>query len=110
MKQSEEAIDLGTEVASAKIKLVANPLLKNERATIEVAVGFDDENAFIKTADGLPLLTLTQGNELSQASLISGADNKTVSVRIADGKGGHRFEVTGLEKMMAFDCGEIELK
>ena len=110
VRQSEESNGLGAEVASAKIKLVANPLMKNERATIEVAVGSDDENAFIKTADGLPLLTLTQGNDISKASLTSVLDNKTVSVLIADGKGGHRFEVTGLEKMMAFDCGEIELK
>lgn len=110
VKQSEGGSDMGTEVASAKVKLVANPLLKNERATIEVAAGFDDENAFIKTADGLPLLTLTQGTDISKASLISVAENKTLSVLITDGKGVHRVEVTGLEKMMAFDCGEIELK
>src|SRR3954470_9194270 len=40
--------------ASVPVKLVANPLANDERPTIQLSIGFDDENSFLKTADGLP--------------------------------------------------------
>ena len=46
---------------SVQVKLIANPLENNERPVVELAVGFDNENAFLKTADGLPLITISGG-------------------------------------------------
>src|SRR4051794_2909229 len=44
--------------ASVPVKLVANPLANDERPTIQLSIGFDDENSFLKTADGLPVYTI----------------------------------------------------
>src|SRR5207253_9772346 len=41
---------------NVRVKLIANPLENNERPVIDLAVGFDDENAFLKSGDGLPLV------------------------------------------------------
>jgi len=110
IKQVESSEPPGAEAASVRLKLVANPLEKNERATVEIAAGFDDENAFIKTADGLPLHTIATTAGTTKTGLTAGRDNKIVTVWLSDGSTTRRFDVTGLEKMMAFDCGELEVR
>src|SRR5438045_139781 len=37
-----------------KVKLAPNPLLADDRVTVEMAVGFDADGSFLKTTDGLP--------------------------------------------------------
>jgi hypothetical protein len=59
---------------NVRVKLVANPLENNERPIVELAVGFDDENAFLKTADGLPLITIWPGNDMTRAWITQRAD------------------------------------
>ena len=46
--------------ASVPVKLMANPLANDERPIIQLSVGFDDENSFLKTADGLPVYTIAE--------------------------------------------------
>lgn len=91
-----------------KIKLVPNPLENNERPTVNLSVGFDDENAFLASADGLPLVTITPGADVTKAWLIS--DGKVVTVSLSSGTTIRQFSITGIAKMMAFDCGEFDLK
>ena len=94
---------------SIHIKLVANPLENNERPTVDISAGFDDDDVYLKTADGLPLLTIAKRNDAKSVSLTAGRDNKSVIVFLSNGRV-HQVEVGGITKMMAFDCGTFELK
>ena len=94
-----------------RVKLVANPLENNERPIVDLKAGCDDENAYIRTKDGLPLVTVTNTGEIlgTDAGLMQDPD-KSVHVFVRTGKTTREFRVTGITKMMAFDCGEFELK
>jgi hypothetical protein len=94
-----------------RVKLVANPLENNERPIVDLNAGCDDENAYIRTKDGLPLVTVTNTGEIlgTDAALMQDPD-KSLHVFVRTGKTTREFRVTGITKMMAFDCGEFELK
>ena len=94
---------------SVRVKLIANPLENNERPIIDFAVGFDDENAFLRSGDGLPLATIAQVGDTKRAWVTQRAD-KTLDAFLDNGAGLRQFHVSGAAKMMAFDCGEFELK
>jgi hypothetical protein len=94
---------------SIHIKLVANPLENNERPTVDISAGFDDDDVYLQSADGLPLLTIAKRNDVKSVSLAAGRDNKSVIVFLSNA-GVHQVEVSGITKMMAFDCGTFELK
>ena len=94
---------------SIHIKLVANPLENNERPTVDISAGFDDDDVYLQTADGLPLLTISKRNDAKSVSLAAGRDNKNVIVFLSNDRV-HQVEVSGISKMMAFDCGTFELK
>jgi hypothetical protein len=94
---------------SVSIRLVANPLENDERKVVQLSVGFDDENSYLKTADGLPVFTLSSKPTVRAASLAK-AGEKALDVWQDDGTAIEQIHVTNVDKMMAFDCGEIELK
>lgn len=98
------------EAQPVKVKLVANPLDNSERPTVQLIGGIDEEDVLLKTADGLPLMTVTQAPDLKRALLASDPDKKTITMFVETGKGTRRFSITGLSKIMAFDCGEVQLK
>ena len=99
-----------TEIANnVRVKLVANPLENNDRPVIDLAVGFDDENAFLKSGDGLPLSTIAQTGDTRRGWITQRAD-KTLDLFLDNGAGLRQFHISGAAKMMAFDCGELELK
>lgn len=109
--------DLGT-VATAlpfdapehvSAKLVSNPLSKSVKTVVDLAVGFDDQDCFLRTADGLPLITISETPDLMRAFLIKESD-KSVDVFEDDGDTIDQFRVSNIDQMMAFDCGEVELK
>jgi hypothetical protein len=95
--------------ASVKVKLMANPLANDKRSIIEVAAGVDSDGSYLKTADGLPLFTVSESPNLTRVLLAKAGEN-SIQIWQADGAGFHRFRISNLDKMMAFDCGEIELK
>ena len=92
-----------------KVKLQANPLLNDDRVTVEMMVGFDADGSFIKAADGLPLCTISETQSLSRALLASHGAN-ALDVFQDDGAVVEQFRVTGVDQMMSFDCGGFELK
>jgi hypothetical protein len=92
-----------------KIKLMTNPLVENERPTIELTVGFDDKTSFLKTADDLPLFTISEQTNVTRASAVKNGD-KSIDVWQENRSGTEHFRISRLDKMMAFDCGEFELK
>jgi hypothetical protein len=92
-----------------KVKLAPNPLLADDRVTVELAVGFDADGSFLKTTDGLPLCSISETPELVRALLIAHGTN-ALDVFQDDGAVVEEFRVTGVEQMMSFDCGGFELK
>lgn len=96
-------------ISTVLVKLMSNPLAKGERATVELGVGFDDENSFLKTGDGLPLFTIGQKGNVIRA-IIRKSGEKAVDVWQDDGAAVEQLRISNIDKMMAFDCGDFELK
>ncbi len=94
---------------AVRVKLIANPLEQNNRPTIDLSVGFDDENAYLKTADGLPLITVAPTGDTKRVCALQAAD-KSLGVFLDNGTKIRGFQIVGISKMMAFDCGEFELR
>jgi hypothetical protein len=99
----------GTAPDKAKIKLMANPLLNDDRVTVEMMIGIDADGSFLKAADGLPLCTISETEELRRA-LLDPRGTNTLEVFQDDGAVVEEFRVTGTDQMMSFDCGGFELK
>ena len=76
--------------------------------TVELAVGVDADGSFLKTADGLPLCTISETQALGRA--LSRSWRKRVDVFQDDGAVVEQFRITGVDQMMSFDCGGFELK
>ncbi len=91
------------------IKLRANPLQKDARPTVELSVGPESDGSILKTADGLPLQSISETKHLTRVVLAPNAEN-SIDVFQDDEAVVEQFRVSGLDQMMAFDCGEIELK
>lgn len=92
-----------------KVKLQANPLLNDDRVTVEMMVGTDADGSFLKAADGLPLCTISETQELRRA-LLTSRGATSLDVFQDDGAVVEQFRVSGIEQMMSFDCGGFELK
>jgi len=92
-----------------KIRLQSNPLLNDDRVTVELAMGIDADGSFLKTMDGLPLCTISETQELVRALLTAHGVN-ALDVFQDDGAVVEQFRVTGVDQMMSFDCGGFELK
>lgn len=92
-----------------KIKLQPNPLINDERVTVEVAVGLDEDGSFLKAGDGLPLCSVSETPKLTRA-VLAPHGSSAVDVFQDDGAVVEQFRVTGVDQMMSFDCGGFELK
>jgi hypothetical protein len=95
--------------ATASVKLTSNPLAKETKAMVDLAVGLNDGKIYLKTTDGLPLFTIGPATNATEASIIKSGE-KSIDVLQNDGAGVAQFRVSNIDKMMAFDCGDFELK
>ncbi len=95
--------------ATVRVKLTPNPLANDKRAIVELAAGFDGDGSYLKTNDDLPLFTVNESPNLIRVSIMKNGD-KSVDIWQTDGVGFHQFRVSNVDRMMAFDCGEFELK
>jgi len=86
-----------------------NPLQHDRPGKVILAVGLDVDGSFLKTEDGLPLRTISDTPNLSRA-LINATDNKAADIFQDDGAVVEQYRISGLDQMMAFDCGDFELK
>jgi hypothetical protein len=94
-----------------RIRLVANPLENSDRPAVDLVAGHDDDSAYIQTIDGLPLVTVAKVSQNMDLALILRFDRtKSPCLLIRDSGTVREFRITGLSKMMAFDCGQFELK
>jgi hypothetical protein len=92
-----------------KVRLVRNPLRKDKRAVVEFGIGFNSEGSYLKTSDGLPLLKISETSNVTRAGIVAKSEN-AVDIWQDDGTSMHQFRVSNVDQMMAFDCGEFELK
>ena len=99
----------GAAPEKVKMKLQANPLLNDDRVTVELAMGYDADGSFVKTMDGLPLCTISETQELIRA-LVTAHGANGLDVFQDDGAVVEQFRVSGVDQMMSFDCGGFELK
>ena len=95
--------------ANVRVKLTPNPLANDQRAIVELAAGFDSDGSYLKTNDDLPLFTVNESPNLIRVSIMKKGD-KSVDIWQTDGAGFHQFRISNVDQMMAFDCGEFELK
>jgi hypothetical protein len=94
---------------SVKVRLMRNPLANDKRSIIELGIGFDSDGSYLKAIDDLPLFLLSETPNLVRA-FITKKSEKSVDVWQDDGISVHQFRISNVDKMMAFDCGEFELK
>ena len=92
-----------------KVRLVRNPLRKDKRLVVELAVGFNSEGSYLKTGNGLPLFKVSETQNVTRAGIAAKGDN-AVDIWQDDGASVHQFRISNVDQMMAFDCGEFELK
>lgn len=94
---------------TVKVRLVQNPLRKDKKLNVELGIGFNSEGSYLKTINGLPLFKINEAPNVTHAGITLKGDN-AVDVWEDDGNGVHQFRISNVDQMMAFDCGEIELK
>ena len=90
-------------------KLRPDPLQHDQPGQVELAIGLDSDGSFLETSDGLPLRTISDTPNLTRALLTQPNDN-TIEVFQDDGTVVEQFRISNLAQMIAFDCGEFELK
>ena len=94
---------------TVKVRLIPNPLANDKRSIIDIAIGFDSDGSYLKTTDDLPLIMLSEAPNLIRG-FIKKKNEKSVDVWQDDGTSVRQFRISNVDKMMAFDCGEFELK
>jgi len=97
------------EANAVKVRLVRNPLRKDKRPVVELGIGFNSEGSYLKTSDGLPLSKVSETPNMTRARIAAKGEN-AVDIWQDDGTKEHQYRISNVDQMMAFDCGEFELK
>ena len=92
-----------------QIKLMPNELSKGGASNVDLTVGFDGKKVWLRTADGLPLFS-TDSNAIAPRVRIRKNGDKAVDIFLDEADRTTQIRISNLDMMMAFDCGEIELK
>jgi hypothetical protein len=92
-----------------KVRLVRNPLRKDKRPVVELGIGFNSEGSYLRTSDGLPLFKISETQNVTRAGIAVKSEN-AVNIWQDDGTSVHQFRISNVDQMMAFDCGDFELK
>ena len=98
-----------SDAGAVKVQLVRNPLRRDKRPTVELSIGFDSTGTYLKTSDGLPLFKISDASNVSRAGIAAKTEN-IVNTWQDDGASVHQFRISNVDQMMAFNCGEFELK
>jgi hypothetical protein len=90
------------------VRLINNPLLKDEPTTARVTIGFNQRGSFLQTTDGLPLRRITEKPNLKWAVIGREGSGKLLTILQGDGAVVEEFRARKLANMMAFDAGDYE--
>jgi hypothetical protein len=93
----------------AKVRLVRNPLRKDKRPVAELGIGSNSEGSYLKTSDGLPLFKVSETSNVTRVGIAAKNEN-AVDIWQDDDTKAHQYRISNVDQMMAFDCGEFELK
>jgi hypothetical protein len=93
----------------AKVRLVRNPLRKDKKAVVELSIGFNSDGSYLKTSDGLPLFKVSETSNVTRVGIAAKNEN-AVDIWQDDDTKAHQYRISNVDQMMAFDCGEFELK
>ena len=91
------------------IALVANPLNQTAAPSIALGIATDEAGSFLRTADGLPLIHVTDTQALKWAVLGREGDTKALTLFQSDGAVVEEFRIANPANIMAFDAGEYAL-
>ena len=97
------------EANAVKVRLIRNPLRKDKRPVVELGIGFNSEGSYLKTSDNLPLFKVSETSNVTRAGIAAKGEN-AVDIWQDDGTSVHQFRISNVDQMMAFDCGDFELK
>ena len=103
------ALQTEIEANVVKVRLVRNPLRKDKRPVVELGIGFNTEGSYLKSSDGLPLFKISETPNVTRAGIAAKGEN-AVDIWQDDGTTMHQFRISNVDQMMAFNCGEFELK
>lgn len=92
-----------------KIRLVRNPLRKDKKPAVELGIGFNSEGTYLKTSNDLPLFKISEAPDVTRAGIAAKNEN-SVDIWQDNGTSVHQFRISNVDQMMAFDCGDFELK
>lgn len=86
-----------------------DPLQHDQPGKVDLAIGIDADGSYLKTAGGLPLRTISDTPNLTRTLMAQPIEN-TLDFYQDDGAVVEQFRISNLEQMIAFDCGDFELK
>jgi hypothetical protein len=86
-----------------------DPLQHDKPGKVDLAIGIDADGSYLKTAGGLPLRTISDTPNLTRTLMAQPIEN-TLDLYQDDGAVVEQFRISNLEQMIAFDCGDFELK
>ena len=92
-----------------KVRLVRNPLRKDKSPVVELGIGVNSEGSYLKTSDGLPLFKVSETPNVTRAGIAAKNEN-AVNIWQDDGTSVHQFRISNVDQIMAFDCGEVQLR
>lgn len=93
---------------TVQVKLMPNPLTKDVGTNVDLTVGLDEKNVFLRTADGLPLYITGPNANVSRAWIRKNGE-KAVDIFLDENGPIRQLHVSNIDRMMAFDCGVFDL-
>lgn len=90
------------------VRLLPNPLIKDEVSTVQVNVSHDSVGSYLQTLDGLPLRRITETPNLKWVVIGREGTGKVLSIFQSDGAVVEEFRARRLANMMSFDAGDYE--
>jgi hypothetical protein len=94
---------------TVKVRLLRNPLRKSKQPVAELRIGLNNNGSFLETSYGLPLFKISEAPNVIRAWIAMKNEN-TLDVWQDEGGMVHQFRIFNMNQMMAFDCGDFELK
>lgn len=98
-----------SEANLVRVRLTRNPLRKDKRPVVELGIGFNSEGTYLKTSDGLALFKVSETPNVTRAGIAAKGENG-IDIWQDDGTKVHQYQMSNVDQMMAFDCGDFELK
>ncbi len=95
-------------VPEIKLQTKLNPLLQNAKSEVRLQLATDAKGTLLKTADGLPLLHLTDSHGVKWATFVN--EGEKVIFFENDGAVVGEFKIGKPTNLMAFDAGLYQLR